>query len=749
MHFQFDWVDQDSSVEDELSESHLRGVLDKCWKKIAPFWTLKSLVAVNPMSGFQHLHFNKALRQAGYYFQAQNPPEPMRLINRISIKWLQAFFDEGQSVFQIPDRSRGLFRCIRELLLFDDELAMTDVGKRQWLMHLPVSPLAVINTCLKFLSVSSEDSQEFLLLILMALSGWSSHICYQSNWSSQFCPALKEEYLALRLVITCLVWPKAKELLVWHEENKNKQDASRKVSQFIRDIHEAESNFQAAFIDQLQQKGRVSQQLGREIPDAQWVFCIDVRSEPFRWALEAQGNHETFGFAGFFGLPIAIREGAKNQVSCPVLLQPEHHVCQQEVVLDRQKQKRRHAAQKLKKTYQSTKYSFTTPFALVEVVGLFFGLRMLGKSFFPKWVACCKRWLGLTKESLETIAVDLGDIPLEKQVAYAQSMLKTIGLTTHFSPLVVLTGHGSQTENNVYDSLLDCGACAGRSGGVNAKVQAAILNKKEVRSALYALGISIPAKTWFCAAEHNTTTDEVLLDKSSIPSHYQEKLLQLEQDLELARVQNNQWRSQQMRAVRHRQARKKLTELAQDWASVRPEWGLARNAGFIVAPRWLTAEMNLEGRSFLHSYDWQQDADAAILKAILTAPMIVGHWINSQYLFSAWDNTAFGGGNKITANIVGKMAVIQGNGSDLMSGLSLQSVYQNDTQPFHTPVRLTAVIYAPLERIRGVIEQEAILKELVTNKWVHVMIVDPNTLTVSILNPDLSAKRLDQLRRPV
>ena len=87
--------------------------------------------------------------------------------------------------------------------------------------------------------------------------------------------------------------------------------------------------------------------------------------------------------------------------------------------------------------------------------------------------------------------------------------LRAMGLAQGLAPLVLLVGHGSQSANNAQAAALDCGACCGQTGEVNARVMARLLNEPAVRDALRAQGIDVPAATVFVAALHNTTTDEI------------------------------------------------------------------------------------------------------------------------------------------------------------------------------------------------------------------------------------------------
>jgi len=159
---------------------------------------------------------------------------------------------------------------------------------------------------------------------------------------------------------------------------------------------------------------------------------------------------------------------------------------------------------------------------------------------------------------------------------------------------------------------------------------------------------------------------------------------------------------------------------SKDWSQVRPEWGLANNACFIVAPRSRTRGLDLKGRSFLHDYDWVKDDGFGILELIMTAPMVVTNWINMQYNASVTDNLKYGSGNKVLHNVVGgNLGVFEGNGGDLRIGLSLQSVHDGKRW-MHQPLRLSVYIDAPQNEISAILERHKTVSDLVNNDWLFL-----------------------------
>ena len=164
---------------------------------------------------------------------------------------------------------------------------------------------------------------------------------------------------------------------------------------------------------------------------------------------------------------------------------------------------------------------------------------------------------------------------------------------------------------------------------------------------------------------------------------------------------------------------RKVARRASHWAELIPEWGLANNAAMIIAPRRLTQSLDLKRRVFLHSYEPELDQDGAILESIFLGPVVVAHWINSQYYFSTVDPQHFSSGNKIIHNVLPGVGVMEGNQSDLKYGLALQSVFFRD-QRMHEPIRLTVYADASPERLTQLLNQHTVLRHLVDGQWLTV-----------------------------
>ena len=162
---------------------------------------------------------------------------------------------------------------------------------------------------------------------------------------------------------------------------------------------------------------------------------------------------------------------------------------------------------------------------------------------------------------------------------------------------------------------------------------------------------------------------------------------------------------------------------AQNWAEIRPEWGLAGCAAFIAAPREATAGRDLGGRAFLHSYDWRADSGFGTLELIITAPVVVASWISLQYYGSSVAPEMFGGGNKLIHNAVGGIGVIEGNGGRLRAGLPWQAVHDGERLQ-HEPLRLSVMIEAPREEMLKILEKHPAVRALFDNGWLHLFALE-------------------------
>jgi uncharacterized protein YbcC (UPF0753/DUF2309 family) len=150
-----------------------------------------------------------------------------------------------------------------------------------------------------------------------------------------------------------------------------------------------------------------------------------------------------------------------------------------------------------------------------------------------------------------------------------------------------------------------------------------------------------------------------------------------------------------------------------------------------VGDRSITERCDLGGRAFLHSYQWQDDKEGAALEVILTAPMVVAEWINTQYYFSSVDSEHFGSGSKVLHNLVGRIGVLSGPRGDLKPGLPLQAVAErvdvDGVHLRHQPLRLMTFVQAPLERVAAVVARNPVLQTLFGNEWVSLVVLDPAT----------------------
>ena len=663
-----------------------------------------------------------------------------------------AYFDTHQADWQ-PDRAGGLYTFWRDTLTHDH-----GIGALMGLPHLargltglPATREQAERWVLRRLGLPEERWADYLEAVLLTVNGWASWCAYLA-WEARLAggrDAHLRDLLAIRLAWGAILL-----------ECRDNQAAQRAFAALQVEWEQAPALLQQAenalMVDEVwqlafevgYQRGlaRRLQAVAPPLPappaaagfEVQAVFCIDVRSEPMRRAVEsAWPAVQTIGFAGFFGLPVAYTPLATEarRPQLPGLLAPALDVTERVADTAADFGAAGDALQSLARRARLNRFANAerwgagtcwpnAAFASVEAIGLGY----LGK--LAQWLrpsAAARRSLdgaGLAPRYRPVCRPVLAGMDLGAKVDLGARVLHAMGLDRGLAPLVLLVGHGSQTANNAQAAALDCGACCGQTGEVNARVLARLLSEPDVQAGLRARGIAMPANVAFVAALHNTTTDEIEgFDLDLLDDAARARWARLQAVFAQA---GDQVRRDRARAlgldprVPHAALLEQMRRRANDGAQTRPEWGLAGNAAFLIAPRARSLGAVLDGRTFLHDYDAGNDGDGSVLELLMTAPMLVTHWINWQYHASTCDPRRLGSGNKVLHNVVGgRIGVFEGNGGDLRIGLAQQSLHDG-TQWRHEPLRLTVVIDAPAEAIGRVIAKHAVVRQLLDNDWLHL-----------------------------
>ena len=306
-----------------------------------------------------------------------------------------SYFDHCQSSWGTP-RHSSLYKVGWNTRETDRRpwLLMGVHRLRHYALSLPVEPLVLIEKALQILPVPPEERTDYLTALLMSLNGWASWCAYERWQANLFKRTMTTSSSCWRFV-----WPGSNlrsntcsTLKCPHHGRPDGRWFAIGGNVWMRTMsvdwifQEAlEISYQSQLCQSLKSDLSGSSVEPPTTPDVQAVFCIDVRSEVFRRALEGCSDSiQTLGFAGFFGLPISYSplgtSGQRPQL--PGLLAPK--LCVTDTTgseeTDQLSITKVRQYLDLKSVWKDFRSSATSTFTFVECLGLFYAGSLLKRT---------------------------------------------------------------------------------------------------------------------------------------------------------------------------------------------------------------------------------------------------------------------------------------------------------------------------------------------------------------------------------
>jgi uncharacterized protein YbcC (UPF0753/DUF2309 family) len=231
----------------------IRDCIERASETVGSVWPLHSFVTANPLAGYEDQPFHEAVQQATNHLGGEGYPDasvfqqawdrgaidderlrslladhgydadPEATLDRMAAdedgegasgdaasgdatgpvddvltKWLEAFLDQGQAKWAMPDREEGFYAAFCAVAPHDSE-----VPNGGTLTDLPESPTEAIKEVLSDVPVG--DWQDVFEAHLTALPGWTGFIKQRASddgdWQAA-APVTLTDYLAVRLVLT-------------------------------------------------------------------------------------------------------------------------------------------------------------------------------------------------------------------------------------------------------------------------------------------------------------------------------------------------------------------------------------------------------------------------------------------------------------------------------------------------------------------------------------------------------------------